>query len=71
MDGIYPELERRLKAAGISRRTIADALEISPAGLYKKTRGQAPFTLNEAFTIRDTFFRGVSLETLFCRGGQP
>lgn len=46
-------LEERIKASGMKKAFIAEKLELSPTGLWKKMRGEREFKASEMKTLCD------------------
>ena len=49
----------------IRKKEVSEFLGIVPETLSKKLSGKNPFTLDEAFAIREQWFRDIPIETLF------
>lgn len=61
----YPVLECKMKEKGISRRNIADLLDVRYATVIDKLKGRSPFTYEEAEMVKNAFFAEITLEELF------
>lgn len=64
---MYPNLRAEMAMFNIKPKDIAKLLNISRQAVSSKMLGQPPFTLAEAFQIRDKFFPKMSLDILFSR----
>lgn len=62
---LYPNLMAELARRNLTKRDIAQALHKDGRTIRNRFNGSAPFTIPEAFAIRDAFFPGVSLDYLF------
>lgn len=61
----YPILEAKIAEHGIKKKDIAKALRITARALSSKFTRKVSFTLDEALTIKQTFFPDISVEKLF------
>ena len=52
---------------GVTRKNLAEALNVRYATIIDKLKGRYSFTLDEAFVIRNKFFPHLSFEYLFER----
>lgn len=64
---VYPVLEGKIAERGILKKSIAEALNISPRALGNKMNGKTEFTWNEVVILQDTYFRDVSKDSLMTR----
>lgn len=62
---MYRNLEAEMVREGISRKDLAELLEVRYATIIDKLKGKFGFTLDEAFKIRNSFFSDLSFEYLF------
>lgn len=62
---MYRNLEAEMARAGITRKAIAEHMELRYATLVDKLSGKYPLKLDEAITIKTEFFPSFSLEYLF------
>lgn len=53
----YAKLRGRMREKDVTQAEMASLLGITPTGLYKKLKGEAPFKIDEAFKI----FRALDL----------
>lgn len=58
-------LKAEMARYGVSTNDIHTAIDKTARATTEKIAGRAPFTIQEALKIRDTFFIGMSLEYLF------
>jgi transcriptional regulator with XRE-family HTH domain len=58
----YPAIERRRLGMGISKRAIADYLNLNPTSVVLKLQGKREFTLTEARKLADLW--GIPLDEL-------
>lgn len=63
----YPILEGKIAERGIRKKSIAQALNISPRALSNKLNGKSDFTWNEVVTIQEMYFMDVTKEELMSR----
>ena len=61
----YSNLEAEIARKGVSKKEIAETLGVRLATVYNKLKGKCPFTLDEAFKIRNKHFPDFTLEYLF------
>ena len=61
----YANLEAEITRKGLSKKEIAETLGVRLATVYNKLKGKCPFTLDEAFKIRNKHFPDFALEYLF------
>ena len=47
----YAKLKGRMREKDMTQAEMASLLGITPTGLYKKLKGEAPFKIDEAFKI--------------------
>ena len=62
---MYQELKNHILYRGISKRKMADDLNMSYSTLLSKLRGQSHFTLDEAVAIQSYFAEDITVEELF------
>ena len=64
-------MPRNLKAEmvrySVTAMNVAEAIGKSDRAVRDKLDDKTPFDVNEAFTVRDRFFPGMTLEYLFSR----
>lgn len=65
---MYQNLRTEMARAHVAKSEVARAMGKSPKSLWNRLNGQSPFTIPEAFAIRDRFFPGMSLDYLFSNG---
>lgn len=58
-------LKGELVRKGISQREVASYLATQTSTLNKKLNGHIPFTINEAFRIKNHFFPEFTVDYLF------
>lgn len=63
----YSNLIGEFAKAHINYVDVAKALNITRDTLRYKLSGKRPFTIDEAYKIRDLFFPNMSIEQLFER----
>lgn len=61
----FPNLEMEIFKSGLTKKSIAEYLEISPRAFSNKLKNKNQFTINEAQKIQQHFFPSHSLEELF------
>ena len=61
----YPILEAKIAEHGIKKKDIAKVLRITARALSSKFTRKVSFSLDEALTIKQTFFPDISVEELF------
>ena len=66
---MYENLKAEMARRNVSKRDIAQGLKKQARTIRNRFSGQTPFTIPEAFAIRDAFFPGASLDYLFQRDG--
>lgn len=62
---MYRNLEAEMVRQGITRKDIAELLDVRYATVIDKLKGKFSFTLDEAFKIKNSFFSELSFEYLF------
>lgn len=62
---MYRNLEAEMVREGVTRKNLAEALNVRYATIIDKLKGRYSFTLDEAFVIRNKFFPNLTLEYLF------
>lgn len=63
----YSYLIGEIAKAHINYVNIADTLGITRDTLRRKLQGKSPFTIEEAFSIRENYFPTLQFEQLFSR----
>ena len=63
---MYPNLLAEMTRAKVTKKDIADVLKVSMPTVYRKLEQRA-LTYDEALTIRDAFFVGLSIEYLLSK----
>lgn len=63
-------LKGELARKGITRKTVAEALGVHINTLCNKLDGATPFTIEEAFAIKDAFLPEADLKYLFMKDGE-
>lgn len=61
----YKNLEAQMIIKGVTRKDLADFLQVRYATISDKLRGKSSFTLDEAISIKRKFFPKCNLENLF------
>ncbi len=69
--GGYRNLEIALKENGVTKRALADLLELRYATVIDKIKGRSRFTCDEAIFIKRTLFPDRLIEDLFFREDPP
>ena len=62
---IYAQVMVQMFMRGWNMRQLAEETDISYVSLRRKLRGESPFTLEEAFAVRDALQVELSLDALF------
>lgn len=65
----YPVLEGKIAERGIRKKTIAEALNITPRAFGMKMSGKTEFTWPEVEAIQGIFFKDMSIDSLMKRAG--
>lgn len=65
MRGIYNNLRSEMTRRGITVDEIASALCVHRNSVINKINGKTPFSVEEAFLLRDTKFPGMEVGYLF------
>ena len=60
----FPELEKQILIKNITKKKLAEALNITPVCLSRKLTGRVDFTLREGKILHE-IFSDVSVEQLF------
>ena len=60
----FPELEKQILIKGITKKNLAEILNITPECLSRKLTGRVDFTLREVKILHE-MFPNVSVEQLF------
>lgn len=63
----YPVLEGKIAEKGITKKSIAELLNISPRAFSNKVTGKAEFTWGEVVTMQGAYFSDVSKDELMSR----
>lgn len=66
MTAPHDNLKTKLLEKRIPQNSVARVLGIHVNTLANKMEGRSPFTIEEAFTIKDVFFPDADLRFLFC-----
>ncbi len=64
-NGKYPILQAQMVIRGITRRELAELIQISYVSMNRKMAGLTPFTLDEAMQIKKALGGEGTLEELF------
>lgn len=64
---MYKVLRDKMKEKKVTNKDIAEFLNKREATISDKINGKYPFTLDESLAIRNKFFKGESIETLFIK----
>lgn len=62
---MYKNLEAEMAREKVTRKDLADLLDVRYATVIDKLKGRFSFTLDEAFKIRNRYFSNLSFEYLF------
>ncbi len=62
---IYAQVMVQMFMRGWNMRQLAEETDISYVSLRRKLRGESPFTLEEAFAVRDALEVELPLDALF------
>lgn len=62
---MFANLFREMKLKKVSQDDIAKAISKTPTSVSRYMLGRSDFTYKQMVTIRDTFFKGLSLDYLF------
>ena len=62
---MYRNLEAEIVRRGMTQGELAKKMSIAPSTISKKVNGKTPFTLPEAFVIREILGVEITLEELF------
>lgn len=62
---MYGNLERAMKERGITKKALADFLDVRHATVVDKTNGNSRFFLDEALKIQAEFFPDLEIQYLF------
>lgn len=68
---MYKNLEAEMVRKGITRKDLAELLDVRYATVVDKLKGKFSFSLDEAFKIRNKYFPDLSIEYLFEVQEQP
>ncbi len=68
--GGYHMLQAQMMLAGMTRKTLADAVGIHYMTLSRKMQGKSPFTLEEALKIKAALRCSMPVEELFRRASK-
>lgn len=64
---MYGNLKAEMARRGVSGVTLQNVMGCSRKTVVNRLNGSAPFTIEEAFRIRDALFPSLRLEYLFQR----
>lgn len=64
---MYENLERVMKERGITKKALAEFLDVRHATIVDKTNGNSRFLLDEAFKIQEQFFPDLEIKYLFSK----
>ena len=64
-------LKGEMKRIAITQNDVADLLHMSTGNVNKKIAGSVPFTIDEARSIRDTYFPEMTIDFLFSPAELP
>lgn len=64
---MYENLERVMKERGITKKALAEFLDVRHATIVDKTNGNSRFFLDEALKIQDEFFPDLEIKYLFSK----
>lgn len=62
---VYKNLEAEMVRKDVTRKDLAELLNVRYATIIDKLKGRSSFSLNEAFKIRNAYFPHLSIEYLF------
>lgn len=62
---MYKNLEAEMVRKGVTRKDLANLLNVRYGTIIDKLKGRFSFTLDEAFKIRNKYFSHLSFEYLF------
>ena len=62
---MYRELEARIAYRGISKKQMAEGINMNYNTLLSKMGGKSKFTLDEAVSIKDYLDEDITIEELF------
>lgn len=65
----YPVLEGKIAERGIRKKTIAEALNITPRALGNKLNGKTEFSWSEVVELQSRYFQDVTKDDLMRRAG--
>lgn len=64
-DDMYRELEAKIAYRGISKKQMAEGINMNYNTLLSKMGGKSKFTLDEAVSIKDYLDEDITIEELF------
>lgn len=64
-DDMYRELEAKIAYRGISKKQMAEGINMNYNTLLSKMGGKSKFTLDEAVSIKDYLDEDIAIEELF------
>lgn len=62
---VFPTIDLAMRNGRITVKMIADLIETTENEVLQKLKGKEKISVDEAITIKDEFFPGISLEQLF------
>ena len=62
---MYKELETKIAYRGISKKQMAEEINMNYSTLLSKMGGKSKFTLDEAVLIKDYLEEDIAIEELF------
>ena len=62
---MFPILENMLKENGVSRKMIAECIQVNVGTVSQKMNGKYPFTFKEAVQIKNMLKTDMAVEDLF------
>lgn len=65
---VFPNLRAEMARYGVSCKHTASMLGVSPKSISNKITGRTEFTLSEMISIRNAYFKEMSIEYLFDSG---
>lgn len=66
-ESVYQNLKAEMARQNLTKRDLARGLNTAERNIRNRFNGKTPFSIPEAFAIRDKFFPGISLDYLFQR----
>ena len=62
---MYKNLQSKMAVEGITNRALAEYIGVHENSVGNKISGKSPFTVEEAFKIKEHFFPECELQFLF------